>query len=126
MMVLPELDTYGIVRKYAEHPGDTAVTCAFLMLVKRAKRCINWELHDLIGYGIPYKDGLALRLGSSQLGASDKPGSSEPDSQAINLNDLSNMSEADVKKTYMSLLKATGFKQYMDPGGSMSDDNNNT
>lgn len=124
MMMLPELDTYGILKKYAEHPEDRLAAGALLMLLKRAKRRINWELHDFLGLGMPYQDKLAIRLDSAQLLSDDKPAA--PDEKNLTADDWAGMSEQDAKDTYMSLLKATGMIPDLDPGGSMSNNNANT
>lgn len=124
MMVLPELDTYGILKKYAEHPEDKLASGALLMLLKRAKRRINWELHDFLGLGMPYQDKLAIRLDSAQLLSDDKP--AKPEQKNLTVDDWTDMSEQDAKATYMSLLKATGMMPNLDPGGSMNNDNANT
>lgn len=123
MMVLPELDTYGVVKKYAEYPDDTLAVCAFLMLLKRAKRRINWELHDFLGFDMPYQDKLALRLDTAQLLSADK--AVETGEKNLTVADWASMSEEDVKSTYMSLLKNTGMMPDMDPDGSMNIDNTN-
>lgn len=125
MMMLPELDTYGILKKYAEHPDDRLAAGALLMLLKRAKRRINWELHDFLGLGMPYQDKLAIRLDSAQLLSDDnKP--AESGQKNLTVDDWTGMSEQDAKATYMSLLKATGMMPDLDPGGSMNNDNANT
>ena len=124
MMMLPELDTYGILKKYAEHPEDRLAAGALLMLLKRAKRRINWELHDFLGLGMPYQDKLAIRLDSAQLLSDDKPAG--PEQKNLTVNDWTGMSEQDARNTYMSLLKSTGMMPDLDPGGSMNNDNANT
>ena len=124
MMMLPELDTYGILKKYAEHPEDRLAAGALLMLLKRAKRRINWELHDFLGLGMPYQDKLAIRLDSAQLLSDDKP--AEPEQKNLTVDDWAGMSEQDARNTYMSLLKSTGMMPDLDPGGSMNNDNANT
>lgn len=124
MMMLPELDTYGILKKYAEHPEDRLAAGALLMLLKRAKRRINWELHDFLGLGMPYQDKLAIRLDSAQLLSDDKP--AEPEQKNLTVDDWAGMSEQDARNTYMSLLKSTGMIPDLDPGGSMNNDNANT
>lgn len=117
MLMLPELDTYGVIKEYAEHPSDHFALGAFLMLIKRAKRRINWELHDFLGSDIPYQDRVAIRLDSSQLMTRTAPSG---ESKMITLNDWAKMSDTEAKDAYMSLLKATGMVPDMDPDGSMN------
>ena len=126
MMVLPELDTYGILKKYAEHPEDKLASGALLMLLKRAKRRINWELHDFLGFNMPYQDKLALRLDSEQLLSDNEKSEEEPEQRNLTVSDWTSMSEADAKAAYMALLRDSGMMPEMDPGGSMNKDNSNS
>lgn len=116
MLVLPELDTYGIIPKLAQFPNDMPSLAAFRLLLQRARRRIHWDLHDMLGSGLQWKDLLSLRLDSERLfDTVDKP--RQNGGREITLSDWTKMSDTEAKDAYMSLLKATG----MDPEGSMNE-----
>jgi hypothetical protein len=118
MLVLPELDTYGVVPRLARHPLDIQAMAAFKLLLLRAQRRVHWDLHDMLGSGLPWKDLLSLRLDSTKLFGDDVKAQARGNKE-VTLSDWSKMSDSEVKDAYMSLLKATG----MDPDGSMNESN---
>lgn len=115
--VLPELDTYGVLPKFARNPDDPQLLSSYIALLARARKRIRWDLHDMLGSHIDVADRVALRIGS-RLGEH-----VHGDRKTLTTDDFAHMTDQQAKDVYMTLLKQTGMMHAVDPDGSMNKGN---